>query len=103
MKKRIKVAEMRQIPEGRTLRVTCGAEPVCLYNVVGSIHATHDRCTHGSASLSYGVINGEYVQCPMHHGEFHIPTGKAAGVPCVVDLKIFVVEIDEGDVYLVGD
>jgi ethylbenzene dioxygenase ferredoxin subunit len=103
MKKRVKVADVRQLAERGTLRVTFGSEPVCLYNLGGTIHATHDRCTHGSASLSYGVVEGEYVQCPLHHGEFHIPTGKAVGVPCTVDLKVFTVELDGESVYIVGD
>ena len=41
---------------GRTLAVTLDSEPVCLYNLNGEIFATHDVCTHGSASLSEGFI-----------------------------------------------
>ena len=41
-------------------------EPVCLYNLQGKIYATQDLCTHGSASLSEGLIEGDRIQCP--HG-----------------------------------
>ena len=96
----IKVAQLGDVPEEGTLLVSCGAEPVCLYNLGGKIHATHDVCTHGQASLADGFISGENIECPLHQGLFHIPTGKAVGVPCTVDIKVYPVKIEDGAVYL---
>jgi ethylbenzene dioxygenase ferredoxin component len=100
-KRRTKVATLDQIWEGGTLLVESGGEPICLYNLQGRIHATQDLCTHGSASLSEGIVEGDRIQCPLHQGEFHIPSGKACAVPCSVDLKTYRVEVEESDVYIV--
>jgi naphthalene 1,2-dioxygenase system ferredoxin subunit len=95
-----KVAAADDVPEEGTLLVDFGADPVCLYNLAGIIYATHDNCTHGQASLADGFIDGENIECPLHQGLFHIPTGKAVGVPCKVDVKIYPVKIDDGAVWL---
>jgi nitrite reductase/ring-hydroxylating ferredoxin subunit len=96
----IRVAAVEDVPEEGTLRVDCDGEPVCLYNLGGRLHATHDVCTHGQASLADGFITGEDIECPLHQGLFHIPTGKAVGVPCTVDLRVYPLKVQDGVVYL---
>jgi len=96
----IKVAAASDVPVDGTLLVNFGAEPVCLYNVAGRIFATHDTCTHGQASLADGFIEGEEIECPLHQGKFHIPTGKATGVPCTEDVRCYAVKVEGGAVLL---
>jgi naphthalene 1,2-dioxygenase ferredoxin component len=96
----IKVAAVSDVPADGTLLVNLGAEPVCLYNLGGKIFATHDTCTHGQASLADGVIEGEDIECPLHQGKFHIPTGRAVGVPCTDDIRTFAVKLENGAVLL---
>ena len=95
-----KVAAATDVPEDGTLLVNLGAEPVCLYNLAGEIFATHDTCTHGQASLADGFIEGEEIECPLHQGKFHVPTGKAVGVPCTEDIRTYAVKIENGAVLL---
>jgi naphthalene 1,2-dioxygenase ferredoxin component len=102
-KRWFRVAAVGDIPEDGTLLVKCGSEPVCLYNVSGALYATHDLCTHGEASLAEGFVFGEEIECPLHQGRFHIPTGRAIGVPCVVDLKVYPIRIEDGSVFVAGD
>lgn len=96
------VAALADVPEDGTLVVDYGADPVCLYNLGGTIYATHDTCSHGQASLADGFIDGENIECPLHQGLFHIPTGKAVGAPCKIDVKTFEVKVDAGQVYIKG-
>ena len=95
-----KVAAVADVPEDGTLQVAYSGEPVCLYNLGGTIYATHDTCTHAQASLADGFIVGENIECPLHQGQFHIATGKAAGAPCVIDIRTYPVKIDNGAVWL---
>jgi naphthalene 1,2-dioxygenase system ferredoxin subunit len=95
-----KVARAEEVPEDGTFRTFFGDEPVCLYNMGGAIYATHDTCTHGQASLADGFIDGENIECPLHQGLFHIPTGKAVGAPCTVDIKSYPVKVVGGAVYV---
>jgi naphthalene 1,2-dioxygenase system ferredoxin subunit len=92
----VPVALARDVPEGGTLQVPCGAELVCLYRLEGKVYATQDVCTHGAASLAEGYVDGDRIECPFHQGLFHIPTGKAVGAPCTVDLRVYEVT-EQGD------
>ena len=71
---------------------------IVLYNLGGEIFASEAFCTHGHAQLAGGYVEGDKVQCPMHGGMFDIRTGKVAGDPCTVDLKMFPVKIEGGAV-----
>ena len=97
-----KVAELADVPEDGTLLVDVGATPVCLYNLGGKIYATHDTCSHGLASLADGFVDGENIECPLHQGLFHIPTGKAVGAPCKIDIQTFEVKVEGGAILLKG-
>jgi naphthalene 1,2-dioxygenase ferredoxin component len=96
----ISVAKTIELPDGGTLQVNCGQEILCLFRIKGQVYATQDTCTHGAASLSEGYVEGEEVECPFHQGLFHIPTGKAVGKPCIVDLRVFEVKEDGEHVFV---
>lgn len=89
------VAQLDDVPEGGTHRVMVAGEPVCLYKLRDTIYATHDVCTHAVASLAEGYVDGDHIECPIHQGLFHIPTGKAVGAPCTKDLRVFPVRVDQ--------
>lgn len=97
-----KVAQLADVPDGGTLLVDLGATPVCLYNLGGKLYATHDTCSHGMASLADGFVDGENIECPLHQGTFHIPTGKAVGAPCKIDIQAFEVKVEGDAVFLKG-
>jgi nitrite reductase/ring-hydroxylating ferredoxin subunit len=94
----VKVALRSEVPEGGTLLVAVGGEPVCLYNIDGTIYATHDICTHEEASLAEGFVDGDCIECPLHQALFHIPTGKARTAPATDDLRVYPVEVSGDDV-----
>ena len=96
----ISVAKSTELPDGGALQVKCEQEILCLFRIKGQVYATQDTCTHGAASLSEGYVEGEEVECPFHQGLFHIPTGKAVGKPCIVDLRVFEVKEDGAQVFV---
>ena len=100
MSKWVEVAKVAEVPEDGTFRTFLGDEPVCLYNVGGTIYATHDTCTHGQASLADGFIDDDKIECPLHQGLFQIATGKAVGAPCTVDIRVYPVKVENGAVLL---
>lgn len=85
--------EMKRVPNE-----TVG--DLCVYNVGGTFYATADLCTHATASLSEGDIDdGFLITCPVHWGQFHIPSGKAVTFPCERNLRTYLIEIEGDDVY----
>lgn len=82
---------------GQVCKVETAGCPLAVYNVDGAFFATSDVCTHATASLSDGeIVDGDLIACPVHDGQFHIPTGQAVGFPCTADLRTYRV-IEEGD------
>ena len=78
---------------GAVMRVDRADGPsLAVYNIDGTYYATDDCCTHGLASLSEGLLEGDVIECQLHFGGFEVPTGKAVLAPCSVDVKTYPVE-----------
>lgn len=93
----IDVATLADVPEGQMLAVDVRGQPVCLYNLGGSVYATQNVCTHAEASLAEGYIDGDCIECPLHQALFDIRTGKVKSAPATEDLRVYPVRV-EGEV-----
>ena len=93
-----KVASFSEIGVDGVLGVEVDGSPVALYRLANEVLATAGICTHALALLSDGFVENGKIECPLHQGLFHIPTGKAVGVPCTVDIRSYAVKIDNGAV-----
>ena len=95
------VAKTDEVREDEPKAVQVGNQYIAIYRVDGKFYATDDICTHEFASLCEGFIDGDIIECPLHAGQFHIPTGKAMSPPVTEDLKTFAVKVG-GDDLCVG-
>ncbi|MFO0996541.1 MAG: non-heme iron oxygenase ferredoxin subunit [Alphaproteobacteria bacterium] len=93
-----RVAAKGDVKEDAALGVEANGCPLALFRIGDRCYATSNICTHEFAFLSDGYVEGEYVECPLHQGRFHIPTGKAQGVPVEDDVKTYAVKIEGDDV-----
>ncbi|WP_407792363.1 non-heme iron oxygenase ferredoxin subunit [Pigmentiphaga litoralis] len=95
------VAIYDEIPEDGTMLAQAHGVPVCLYKLEGQIFATDNRCSHGDADLSDGLVqDGCLIECPLHEGTFDIRTGKAIGAPCTEDIRTHDIRVEDGVVLL---
>lgn len=69
---------------------------IAVYRISGRIYATEDRCTHGGAALSEGVVVGDVIECPLHQGRFCIRTGQPRGGPVRQALRTFPTKVENG-------
>lgn len=69
---------------------------LAVFNIGGKIYVTDDECTHASASLADGILEGDVIECAVHLGAFHVPTGEATAPPCSVALRTYRVVL-QGD------
>ena len=74
---------------------------IAVYNLKGRFYATDNICTHEHACLSQGFVIGDVIECPLHQGRFHIPTGEPKGAPVHIRLKTYPVKV-EGESVFVG-
>lgn len=96
----MKVALMAEVPVDTMKQVTVDEDDVALYHTTQGWFATSDVCSHASATLTEGVLNGCIVTCPKHGGKFDVRTGAPAAFPCVMPIESFAVEIRGEDVWL---
>ena len=89
------------VDPGTVRRVEIDGDGYAVYNIDGKFYVTDDRCTHGLASLAEGELQGEVIECAMHFGGFHVPTGKPVLPPCSIPLRTFAVELRDGQVFVV--
>jgi ethylbenzene dioxygenase ferredoxin component len=76
-----------------------GDKRLAVFNIDGKFYVTDDECTHASASLADGMLDGEVIECCMHLGAFHVPTGAVKAPPCSVALRTYKVLIQGDEVF----
>lgn len=86
------------IPENSVRCVQAGDRVLAVYNIGGTFYVTDDRCTHAEASLADGLLDGDVIECSMHFGAFHVPTGKPVAEPCSIPLRTYKAVVRDGQV-----
>ena len=81
-------------------RSDLGARSFAIYHTASGFYATDGICTHEHAQLADGFVIDEIIECPMHQGRFHIPTGQAKSAPVCVDLATYPVKLEDGQLYI---
>jgi 3-phenylpropionate/trans-cinnamate dioxygenase ferredoxin subunit len=66
----------------------------------GMFYALNDTCSHETASLADGWIEGTEVECPLHAAKFCMMTGKALCLPANVDVVAHRIEVQGDELWL---
>ena len=95
-----RVGPADDIGEEDVIRFDLGRRTFAVYNTPSGYYATDGVCTHEKANLADGLVIGDIIECPLHQGRFHIPSGRAKSPPVCVDLKTYPVKVEDGQVYI---
>lgn len=82
--------------------VKIGKVQIALVKLDDGIFAVSDICTHDYAVLSDGFCENGKLECPLHQALFDIRSGRAETEPADVDLRIFPVKIEDGQVFVLA-
>ena len=52
------------------------------------------------SAISRRKFIDDIIECPVHQGRFHIPTGKPKGAPVSVALDTYATRVEDGKVYV---
>lgn len=96
----ISVAQLADLPRGKTLRVELQDREVLLCHTAEGVFAVDNLCTHGAARLCEGKLKGHRVLCPMHGAAFDVRDGSALTRPAVRPLASHKVQLDGPDILL---
>jgi nitrite reductase/ring-hydroxylating ferredoxin subunit len=94
------VALSSDLDEGSVRGVKAKDFNIAIYRIDGKVFATSNVCTHGLAMLSDGFVDGDCIECPLHQGLFHIPTGEVRSPPLSEAIAVYSAK-EEGDNILV--
>jgi nitrite reductase/ring-hydroxylating ferredoxin subunit len=95
----VRVCAQADVAPGSVKAFDLGAKRLAVYNIDGTFYVTDDECTHAAASLADGMIEGDVIECCMHFGAFHIPTGNVVQPPCEVPLRTYQVVLRDDGVF----
>ena len=95
----VRVCAKSEVAPGSVKAYEVGSRRLAVYNIEGTFYVTDDECTHAAASLADGMLEGDVIECCMHLGSFHVPTGKVVQPPCEVPLRTYQVVLKADDVY----
>ena len=98
---RILACKLDELAPGEARRVEGNHPPVAVYNVDGDLFALDDTCSHENYPLTEGWIDGDVVECALHMAKFCIRTGKALCLPANRDVASHIVEVVDGEVWIV--
>ncbi len=77
-----------------------GDRRLAVYNIGGQFYVTDDECTHASASLADGILEGDIIECSLHFGAFHVTTGAVKSPPCSLPLRTYKVVLQGDDIFV---
>ena len=82
--KRIKVAEVGDLPVGEGRVIEAEGRTLALFNVDGTFYAIDNTCPHRGGPLGEGDLQGRYAICPWHAWRWDVTTGSNANNPAVL-------------------
>lgn len=85
-----KVAELSEVPVGRSKLVMLNNKAIALFNIEGRFYALHNLCPHEGGPLNEGRVKGHVVACPWHDLAFDVRNGQGVdgGGYCVGSYEV---------------
>ena len=97
MSETIRVAAVKDIPEGGCLHLRIDGTGITLFRQGGRVHALRSECPHRGGPLGEGLVRDGVVTCPWHGYRFDLATGRSVE-PVGHQVKTFPVRERNGEV-----
>ncbi len=95
-----RVCRTTELGDEEVTQLWIGDTPLAVYCIHGEYYATSDICSHHGANLSEGYIEDDMIECPLHQGCYHIPTGEVRKGPACEDLPTYPARVEDGWVFV---
>ena len=96
----VKVCMASEIKVEDVRRFDVGPSTYAIYRTTEGYYASDGWCTHEHAHLADGLVLEDVIECPLHNGRFHIPSGRPLSPPVCVNLRTYPVRIENGELIL---
>ena len=95
----VRVAGADEVHEAGCKVVHAAGHSIALFSHEGQVRAIDNRCPHMGFPLDRGSVKGCILTCHWHHARFDLTSGGTFD-PWADDVRVFPVEIRDGDVWL---
>jgi len=95
----VKVAELKDVPEGTPKAVKVDGRSIALFQHQGSIYATDNQCPHMGYPLTRGRVRNGVLTCDWHGWSYDMRGGGCFTGGCD-DLDTFPVEVRDDAIYI---
>ena len=95
----VRVADLKDVPEGTPKAVKVGSRSIALFQHQGSFYATDNQCPHMGYPLTRGRVRNGVLTCDWHGWSYDMKGGGCFTGGCD-DLDTFAVEVREGAIYV---
>jgi 3-phenylpropionate/trans-cinnamate dioxygenase ferredoxin subunit len=96
----VAVAKTTDLAPGSMMRVTVENERVVLARVEDKFYALRDACGHISVPLSFGTLEGYFIECPRHYALFDVRDGAYITGPMSANVPSYEVRVDGDTIYV---
>ena len=95
----VRACSIADIEEEDVMRFDYGDRTFAIYHGTnGDFFATDGYCKHEKAHLCGGLVDEYAIECPLHFGAFDYRTEDPTGAPACVQLKTYLVKVEDGSV-----
>ena len=90
----VTVAQIDDIPPGKTLEVVVGSREILIAHVAGDdFYAIDNLCTHDGGLLGDSDLDGATIECPRHGARFDVRDGAALTLPALEPVGQYAVRV----------
>ncbi|MGP0029080.1 MAG: non-heme iron oxygenase ferredoxin subunit [Acidimicrobiales bacterium] len=103
MPERVTLCRVEDLSSGQARRFDVDGHRIALVRVDDEFHAVSDRCSHEDYSLAEGEVWVEEreIECPRHGSTFDLLTGAPCSLPATHAIRVYQVEVADGEVSVV--
>jgi nitrite reductase/ring-hydroxylating ferredoxin subunit len=94
----VRVCALSEIAPETVKAYEVGDKRLAVFSIEGKFYVTDDECTHASASLADGMLEGDVIECSLHFGAFNVKTGAVVQPPCSFALRTYKVVLQGDDI-----
>jgi 3-phenylpropionate/trans-cinnamate dioxygenase ferredoxin subunit len=99
---RVRLCSEDDLALGTVRRYEVEGVAVALVRCEGGYRAINDNCSHEDYPLSEGEVDPELceIECKRHGSTFSLLDGEPQSFPATRAVRVFPVEVTDGDVYV---
>jgi len=88
------IGDTTDIDLGHSVSVHLNGVDILICHTKDGFFAVEDLCTHSMVPLCGGLIEGNYITCPLHGAVFDLTDGSVQSPPAFEDLRTFQLKIE---------